>query len=292
MEDNRHNLDARAVITEFIDNVVRGSARTLMRFGASARDFSDISRWSFVRAFYTTPDLWIDSRPTIQSASIKTGIPRAKARALNASKSPERNLFNKRQNLAYRVIDGWVNDAEFHADGKPASLPIRSFSGPSFNKLVMKYGNDVTYPAVLKDLENEGCVERHAAEVVLVNPTYGIQFIDQEKLRIAGYMMRRLAETTDHNLIHADPKDRKLQRVWRQMHIPVDRAEEVIEKVTEIAVSAGRQLDREMAKFAVQDRNGEACVEIGIAMYLYEDPSVAVSDSSICVKPKGVENEN
>lgn len=266
---NEEENSPRAVVGDFIDDIVRGSARTLMRFGASARDFADVSRWSFVKAFYSSPDLWVDGHPTAQKAAIKTGVPRALVKELNDTSSPYSALFNNKQNTAYRVIDGWVNDPEFHVDGEPMPLPLTNPTGPTFHRLVHKYGNDVTWHPILKDLEQEGCVVRQDRHVTLVNRTYGMAFLDEDKLRIAGHMIRRLSETTDHNLTESNLEKRRLQRFWRQTRVPVSKLEELKTRITEMAVANGRQIDKEMAAYASQNAD-EECVELGIATYLYE----------------------
>lgn len=263
----------RASVSRFLSNIMEPLARIAMRYGYSAREATDVVRWSFVRSFFNTPEFWGGPTPTFVQGAIKTGLPRQQVKQLNALPVPDCAIFAYRQNLAYRVVEGWVNDPEFHRDGEPAELPVTHPREPSFNKLVMKYGNDVTYGPVLKDLESAGCVETRGSTVVLRNTTYGIHLVDEERMELGGYMLGRAVESTDHNLRYEPADQRLLQRVWRQVLIPVDSLREVQESVAAIAIRAGREADAELSRYAhTQRQSGIKYAEVGLVSFVFVEP--------------------
>lgn len=267
----------RETVSRFFSNVMQPLARILMRYGYSAREAGDVIGWSFVNSYFSTPQFWETGKPTFMQGAIKTGLPRQKVKQLRAMPSPDNAIFAARQNLAYRVVEGWVNDVAFHVDGAPSPLPITDMEKPCFKTLVMKYGNDVTYGPVLKDLESAGCVERREGLVVLVNVTYGLKLLDQDRMDLTGHMLRRLAETTAHNLVNESVEQRFMQRMWRQTLIRKERAEEAKRIISEIAVKAGREADARLSQLADTNREpGAEYVEIGLVSFVYRD--VAAED--------------
>ena len=240
----------REVISRFFSTVMVPMARMLMRYGCSAREAADVIRWSFVHSYFNTPEFWSTGKPSLIHGAIKTGIPRHHVKALRALSEPSSAIFANRQNLAYRVVEGWVNDTAFHCDGAPMALPLRYSSGPTFNKLVMTYGNGVTLWPVLYDLIDAGCIRLEGEIVILTSPTYGVHLLDEERLEVTGYMMRRFLETSEHNLYQAHREDRRLHRIWRQIYIPENKAIQLKQEIEAIAIKAGREADAWMAKHA------------------------------------------
>lgn len=272
---------SKTIISNFVYAALMPLVRILIRYGWSVRDFADVARWVFVKAYYSTPESWQFGRPTALQGAIKTGMPRQLVKKLNEIPEPQQALFTQRQNLAYRVIEGWVRDPEFHVDGKPSTLPLRHQPGPTFNKLVIKYGNDVTLGSVLRDLCDGGCVKVENGIVTLVSQTYGINFLDEEKLAIAGYMLRRHGETMNHNLLHRDLDARLVDRLWQQRAIPADRAAEAMAYMQDALVRYGREIDQGLARFAdrepVKDRR---YVTVGFGVYAFQDMAEAGRDTA------------
>src|SRR5690606_14658580 len=138
--------------------------------------------------------------------------------------------------------------------------------------LARKYAADIRANSILDDLVAAGCVLVKNGMVRLVNPTYGLLSADGERLDIAGVMLRRLAETTDYNLRHADPAQRKMQRLWLQQQVPPHLVAEALRIASEIAVKAGREIDAELTKLSrAECREGEQPVEVGVGMFVYNE---------------------
>ncbi|MBW3567535.1 MAG: hypothetical protein KY410_06185 [Proteobacteria bacterium] len=265
---------SRAILSRFGYSALAPIVRIFMRFGWSARDLNDLVRWVYVKVFYTTPEFWRFGRPTALQGAIKTGIPRSIVKQIHAIPEPQQVLFTLRQNLAYRVIEGWVNDTQFHIDGKATSLPMDAFDGPSFRKLVARYGNDVTYGSVLGDLCDVGCVKYEDGVVTLLNQTYGMNFLDEDKLMISAYMLQHHGETADHNLVHDDIDERRLHRFWFNSGVPKRLETKARELIQEQAVEAGRKIDKLLAELAAGADSSEPRVELGLAMYFFQDGGI------------------
>src|SRR5690606_36022557 len=80
---------SRAVLSRFGYTVLAPIVKIFMRFGWSARDFSDLARWVFVKVFYATPEFWRHGRPTALQGAIKTGLPRQQVKVLNDIPEPQ-----------------------------------------------------------------------------------------------------------------------------------------------------------------------------------------------------------
>ncbi|HEX6928634.1 MAG TPA: hypothetical protein VF267_05260, partial [Gammaproteobacteria bacterium] len=108
--------------------------------------------------------------------------------------------------------------------------------------------------------------------VTLVNQTYGLNFLDEDRLSIMGYMMKRLGETSDHNLTNPDLNERRLQRFWWQILIPAENTAEVMQRIKEEGIRYGREMDKILAEYShIKLENNVQYVEIGFAAYVYQD---------------------
>lgn len=261
----------RSSLARLLASAMRPLSRIFMRFGCSARDATDVTRWTFVDSFFGSRDLWRNGRASIQQASLKTGLQRVEVSRLRKLSAPEDVLLEYRQNLAARVLAGWVNDPVFHENGVPADLPVGAARGQSFSRLVRKYGLDANARAVLDDLKQARCVDVKDGIVTIIDQTYGVNLHDVDKLRITAYMLQALLDTAEHNLLHSDPAQLRLKRVWRQMFVPEERIDEAMAFSREVGVEAGRKIDRYLSMLAdPEPRAGVRYVEIGVGIYAFK----------------------
>lgn len=259
-------------VFSFIDHIVRPLSRTLMRFGSSAQEFSDISRWSFVRAFYETKEFWRYGKPSAQQGSLKTGLPRVEVERLRKIRDAQLAAQALRMNRSARVLSGWVHDEFFHVGQPPWRLPVHSVDGRSFKRLVRKYGRDAPVTAIIDDLQRAGSIRVEHEQVTLINQAYGLGLLDEERLYWVGAMVGRLMNTTDHNLINPQEK-RHLQRIWRQELVPEDRVAEALERIAEIGIEAGRRIDQYLATLSdAEPRKGGRYKEVGVGIYAFREP--------------------
>lgn len=262
------------VAIRFAAAVLRPIVRTLLRLGISANEVNDLVRWLYVDEFYNRKEFWHRRKPFGARAALLSGLSRKEVNRLSKIDTADEAILTDQQNRAARVLAGWVNDRRFQVDGKPAPLPVEAKSTiASFERLVQMYSGDLTTRTVLDELIRAGCVKMDAAgRACLVNQSYGPTTPPEDSLRIAGFTMQRLSETTDFNIAHVNTSERRLQRVWRQRLIPVERVGDAKQLANEMAVEAGRQLDQELARMAHQKpRPDQEYREVGIGIYYFEE---------------------
>lgn len=262
------------VAIRFAAAILRPIVRTLLRIGISANEVNDLVRWLYVDEFYSRKEFWHRRKPFGARAALLSGLSRKEVNRLSRIDSPDEAILTDQQNRAARVLAGWVNDQRFHENGKPAALPIEAKNRmASFERLVQLYSGDLTTRTVLDELVRAGCVVvDEAGNAIIVNQSYGPGSAPEEALRIGGFVMQRLAETTDFNIAHVTNSERRLQRVWRQRLIPVERAGDAKQLITEHAIEAGRSLDQQLARMAhTKPHPGQDYREIGIGIYYFEE---------------------
>lgn len=262
------------VAIRFAAAILRPMVRTLLRLGISANEVNDLVRWLYVDEFYNRKEFWHRRKPFGARAALLSGLSRKEVNRLSRIDTPDEAILTDQQNRAARVLAGWVNDPRFHEGGKPAVLPIESSNRiASFERLVQLYSGDLTTRTVLDELVRAGCVVLDDdGNAKLVTQSYGAATTPEETLRIAGFVMQRLGETTDFNIANVTASERRLQRVWRQRLVPVERAGDAKQMITEYAVEAGRALDLSLAKIAhSQPKPGQEYREIGIGIYYFEE---------------------
>lgn len=290
LKQSNFEVESRTILSNFGYTILAPIVRIFMRFGYSARDFNDLARWVYVKVYYTSPDFWRFGRPTALQGAIKTGIPRSVVKQIHEIPEPQQILFTQRQNIAYRVIEGWVNDPEFHVDGKASVLPLHSRLEPSFRKLANKYGNDVTLGSVLGDLGDAGCIAVENGMVRLVNQTYGMNFLNEDLLMVGAYAAQRLVETVDYNLAQHDLSERRIQRLWWQVNVPEERSSEAMQYLKDALVKFGREVDARLAEFGDSKMQpGRKYSEIGFGVNAFMSDA---DDDSLSVREEQIKRSN
>lgn len=262
------------VAIRFAAAVLRPVVRTLLRLGISANEVNDLVRWLYVDEFYNRKEFWHRRKPFGARAALLSGLSRKEVNRLSQIDSPDEAILTDQQNRATRVLAGWVQDPRFLDNGQPAVLPIEAPGRiATFERLVQLYSGDLTTRTVLDELVRAGCVRLNSeGNAELVNRVYGPATAPEDTLRLAGFALQRLGETLDFNIGHVNGSERRLQRVWRQRLVPVERAGDAKQLITEHAVQAGRELDQQLARMAhSKPREGQEYREIGIGLYYFEE---------------------
>lgn len=256
----------------FAATVFRPLIRTLMRFGVSSEQVSELTRWLYVDEFYKTESMWTRGRPIASRAALLSGLTRREVQRLRLIRSIPEAVSTEQVNRAARVLNGWLFDKRFQdTEGKPSRLPMQDAEN-SFAALVSQYSGDVTPKTVMDELIRAGCIQRINDDVVLINPTYGANAATDDLLNTVGFSIRSLCETIEYNLTNHNSPDRKLQRLWIQQHIPVEALDEVKVIVREAAIKTGRAVDGDIAKLShAEPALGRTYVQAGIGIYYFED---------------------
>lgn len=278
MSDNTQPAPRTAqfpVAIRFAAAVLRPVIRTLLRLGISANEVSDLVRWLYVDEFYNRQEFWHRRKPFGARAALLSGLSRKEVNRLSKIDSPDDAILTDQQNRAARVLAGWVNDKRFRGpDGEPAPLPLEAKNTiASFERLVQLYSGDLTTRTVLDELIRAGCVKMdEEGRAVLLTSSYGPTMPPDDLLRIAGFSLQRLSETADFNIAKLNSSERRLQRVWRQRLIPLERAGDAKQLINDMAVEAGRNIDQQLAQMAhAKPKPGQEYREVGVGMYYFEE---------------------
>jgi hypothetical protein len=173
----------------------------LLNSGITWREFADVAKSSYVEV--ATAEFGIRGRPTNASrVAILTGLGRrevAKQReSLEATEQREPAYLNS----ATRVLAGWHQDADYlDGDGRPRAIPPVG-PPPSFEDLCKRYGGDIPYSALLKELRAVGAVSRgDDTALQALSRVYIPLQLDPAKVLRAGSVMQDLGNTVVHDLL-------------------------------------------------------------------------------------------
>jgi hypothetical protein len=266
------------IVSRFFARAVKPLAYLMMRYGLSAENARGIMQWAFIKAFYENPDLWRHEKPTALHCSLKTGLPRSQISDIEEIDDPDAMVRLEKQNRAARILSAWVTDPDFSEQGMPHPLPLRATNDqPSFSKLVRQYSADARTRNVLAELQEANCIEVRENKVHLISQTYGSSMDELSKVEISGCLLNHHASTVNHNIMVKEPDARHLHRKWRSCQIPVAKMEEAKREIVEIAIKAGREIDKRLAAIAASENDHDSsCVELGVVMFTYDEPESTV----------------
>ena len=180
--------------------LLRPIVRFLIKCGVSWREFSEVAKTAYVEV--ATAEFGIRGRPTNSSkVAILTGLGRrevAKQREMLAAADQREPTY---LNSATRVLSGWHQDADYlDSDGRPLDIPAVG-PPPSFEDLCRRYGGDIPYSALLKELRAVGAVSRgDDAAVRALSRVYIPLQVDPAKVLRAGSVLQDIGTTVVHDL--------------------------------------------------------------------------------------------
>jgi len=244
--------------------------RILLRQGVSHSEFSELARKAFVRVAFT--DFEIEGRKqTVSRVAVITGLSRKEVLRLKTDDDQSISKVTKPINRAVRVINGWLNDPEFCAEGgAPRELPLHGEQG-SFAALIKRYSGDITAGAVFDELTRVGAARENQGKAVLCAEGYVPSVTSAEQIEVAGMSAADLLKTLDHNL-HVDPREqRRFQRqlIFHDVPLPVAK------KFRELSAEKSNALLRELNRWLSIEKaahGGESRVgRVGLGVYYIED---------------------
>lgn len=231
---------------------------------------------------------------TMSRAAVLTGLSRKEVGRLREALANSDFSAKQIPNKAQSVCHGWLNDSEFNdSNGLPLTLPIRQKKDGkehgSFVALVKRYSGDVTYGAVLEELNHIGVIEQPDEDTVtLVNYAYVPHQDDLETVRVVTTSVTDLFETGLHNISSA-AEDKRFQRQVVYSHVHESFVEEIEASVAAKAQALLETLNKEIsvAKKKSANKNTGELRRIGFGMYYFD----GVSERSR-VKGKGTNNSD
>ena len=192
--------------------LLRPIVRFLIKAGVSWRDFSEVSKTAYVEV--ATAEFGIRGRPTNSSkVAILTGLGRrevAKQREMLAETDQREPTY---LNSATRVLSGWHQDADYlDGDGRPREIPAVG-PPPSFEDLCRRYGGDIPYSALLKELRAVGAVSRgDDSRLSAQSRVYIPLQVDPAKVLRAGSVLQDIGTTVVHDLTATSKQALRFER--------------------------------------------------------------------------------
>lgn len=251
-----------------LSKLARPLVRILLRHGVACEDFVEVIRRSFVSVAEQEfpPD---GRKQSLTNIALITGIHRHEVKKLMESAKQE-SISAPQHHRAARVINGWLNDQDFSADGVAKPLDIET----EFKQLVSKYSGDITPRPVLDELLRVGAVEKPTPETLrLLVPAYIPHNSDEDLIQIFGNSVADLIATLDYNL-KSDPDARRLQISVVYNNLP----DEVLSNLELVSRDKSLEFLQHINEFfETQDRDSNPNVKgsgrnrAGIGLYFFQE---------------------
>lgn len=265
-------------------SMLRPLIRLCLRHEVTNSEFAELVRLTYVEVAYERYSI-PEVEMTLSRAAVLTGLSRKEVGRLRDALAHSDELVKQRPNRAQRVVHGWLNDAEYTDDeGLPLTLSIKpkqdrkekgSKEIGSFVSLVKRYSGDVTYGAILDELNHIGVTEQpNENTVALVNYAYVPHQSDLEQVRVVATSVSDLYNTALHN-IDSDVGDKRFQRQVVYSHIDESFVGELQETVASKAQELLETLNNSLAsakKKSENMKNGNL-KRVGFGMYYFENKS-------------------
>jgi hypothetical protein len=162
IEQNREVNKSATQQTALIE-FLREFAGHMLSAGLSLEQFENAARTAFIQAAAAQARLG-NSRVNQSAVAALTGLSRPQVRKYLRQGDDEPAATGGRLG---QVLDAWQKDQEYvSGNGSPAGLPIRGRER-SFESLVKKYGRDVSYKALLVELQKLKYVRSGRGRVAL-----------------------------------------------------------------------------------------------------------------------------
>lgn len=274
MESSHKTRLIRAVVS-----VLRPLIHLLIRHELTHTEFNELVRQTYVEVAYdkfTIPD----QEMTVSRAAVLTGLSRKEVGRFKDILDNKIDGLKQKPNRAQRVVHGWLNDKEFLDKKKnPLDLPIRSKKAGkeygSFVALVKRYSGDITYGAVLEELNYIGVTDQPDDKTVrLINSAYVPRKNELEQVRVITTSVTDLFNTAMHN-IDASKDDMRFQRQVIYTDINEDLADEfrllTTDKASPLIDELNKHLSQSQKKSAKSPSGNQK--RVGFGVYAIEEPS-------------------
>lgn len=237
-----------------VSQMLRPLVRLLIRHEFTHAELTELVRQTYVGVAYD--DFSIpEQEMTVSRVAVLTGLSRKEVVRLNEALENNEALTKPKPNRAQRVVHGWLSDTEFlDKSGKPKDLPVKQKKSGrefgSFVALVKRYSGDITYGAVLDELNHVGVTAQPDEDTVrLVNSAYVPRKDELEQVRVISTSVTDLFNTALHNM-DADDDSTRFQRQVVYSNMPEEAAEEFRQFAADEATPFIEELNKFLSKKA------------------------------------------
>jgi len=249
----------------------------LIRYEMTHAELTELVRQTYVEVAYDAYSI-PEQEMTMSRVAVLTGLTRKEVVRIRALLQNSEEVIRDAPNRAQRVVHGWLSDPEFLDDNNlPNILPIKGPTG-SFVQLVKRYSGDISFGAVLEELNFVGVTSQpDKLNVQLINQAYIPRQDEIEQVRILTMCIADLFNTTLHN-IEASDEQKRFQRqvVYNKVnsvvaekfrHISAERAEALINGLNDILASENHKAIDQHKKSDAMERD----VRLGFGLYYFEE---------------------
>lgn len=248
MDSNYKNHLATA-----IRRILRPLVHLLIKHEVTHAELTELVRQAYVDVAYNSYGI-PDQEMTVSRVAVLTGLSRKEVVRLKALADAE-SPIKQTPNRAQRVVQGWMSDKEFlNSKKRPKILPIKNLVNSeeygSFVALCKRYSGDITYGAVLDELNRvEITTQPDSDTVKLVNTAYVPKKDELEQVRVIATCIADLFNTSLHN-IDAEAGQERFQR--QVVYGGID--ETIAEEFRELAAEKSAELVEELNVFLAERR--------------------------------------
>ncbi len=263
----------KTVFAKAIVKILRPLIRVLIRNEFTHAELTELVRRTYVEVAYDAYQI-PGQEITFSRVAVLTGLSRKEVVRLKGILDDEEVLVKQTPNRAQRVVHGWLGDAEFLDKKKqPKELAVKGKKG-SFQSLVQRYSGDITYGAVLDELNLIGVTELTEDNTVrLINKAY-IPYKDElEKVRIMSVCVADLFDTAVYN-IEQDQGDPHFQR--QMVYSGIE--DSLAAKFKELSGEKASELFDTLSKYLSSGREKSSSKKraqgkrVGLGIYYFEGP--------------------
>ncbi len=274
------DTEFKTTLTRALVAMLRPLIRLCLRHEITNAELAELVRLTYVEVAYERYRI-PNVEMTLSRAAVLTGMSRKEIARLKELAENNEALAKQKPNKAQQVVHGWLNDTEFtDAKNLPLTLPIKNKKDGvefrSFMALVKRHGGDVTFGAILDELNHIGVTEQpNENTVALVNYAYVPHKDDIDQVRVVATSVSDLFDTGLHN-IENDSADHRFQRQVVYSHIDESLVEELQATANEKGQELLEYLSQRMsqAKRKSVSKKDSKKKRIGLGIYYFERDSV------------------
>ncbi len=268
----------RQRLLKVVFEVMRPMARLLLDAGVGYKDFSRVAKLAFVDV--SLRHYGLRGRKTNSArVAVMTGLTRREVSRLRRQIA----LFAPGDvpiALAPSdVLHFWQQDPDYlQDDGRPSDISFEG-DGPSFTKLVRRYGGDITPGAVRTELKRVGALaELPGGKLRLVKPYFVPEGTEERLLVSLRQNVRSLISTVAYNSDNPRKGPGRIERFVYSDHLTVDQIETLRLSIRDSVEAYTKEVDDHLAALesfnrASGDQPSGRTVAVGV--YFFEEDEYA-----------------
>ena len=255
--------------------LLRPLVKLLLNNGVSFGEFSEWARESFVEV--AAHEFVLEGKAqTNTRISVLTGIFRRDVARIRKQKAKPIEK-SKTSNRLVRIIAAWRRASEYLGEnGEPKAIPLEGET-PSLEMLVKRYGGDVSYQAILGEMERLQIVEKADDGLLVLKALAYVPTKDLNKqFELMGRASADLLSTINHNI--ESPDNSRIQMSVAYEGVPPETVARFKEMSEHKAMAMLRKFDawladnlEEFDEEAARGEDREEQYRVGLGLYYFQE---------------------